>query len=85
MHRRPFSFPSGAFLPTASAASVSATAMATATAAAATLLGFVDADVASVNFGFVQSVDGSIGAFIVHFNETETAGAARVTIQDYFG
>ena len=73
-------------LPTASAASVTAAAMATATAtAAATLLRLVDTNIASVDFGFVQGVDGCVCALIFHFDETETARAARVTIQDYFG
>lgn len=58
--------------------------MATATAAA-TLLRLVDTNVASVDFSFVQGVDGRICALIFHFDETETARAARVTIQDYFG
>jgi hypothetical protein len=67
------------------ATATAATTMATATAAAATFLSFVDADVTSVDFRFVESVDGSASAFIIHFNKTKTAGASRVTIKDNFG
>ena len=80
----PFLISARRVLPTASAASVSAATVTTATAST-TFLRFVDTDVTSVHFRFVQCVDGGVGAFIFHFNETEATGATGVTIQDYFG
>ncbi len=100
MHRRPFRFNQVGVLPTVATAATAATAVATATAAAAaitaattttaaaatrTILGFVDTDIASVNFYFVEIADRCISSFVFHFDETEAAGAAGVPVEDDFG
>jgi hypothetical protein len=72
---------------TTTAATASAVAPVAATAASTTAgaLGlrpsFVDVDRASTNLRTVQRSDGFFAVFIAgHFNESETAGATRVTI-----
>ena len=70
---------------TAASATISAIAAEATTAAAPTSLGFgarfVDVDGASANLLTVESGDGFFAVFVtIHFYETETAGAAGVTI-----
>lgn len=65
--------------------SAAATARAAGAAATRTILSLVDPDVASVYFGLVQATNGCISGCVFHFDETESAGAAGVAIENDFG
>jgi hypothetical protein len=67
------------------AAAATARAAATGAAATRTILGLIDPDVATVNFGLVQAAHGCVSGCVFHFNEAESAGAAGVAIENDFG
>src|ERR1041384_5123154 len=70
----------GAGVDPQSAESVARTA--TAAAAAGLVLRFIDLERAAIHFFAVQRLHGASGIGVVHFNEAETTGTARVTIVD---
>lgn len=68
---------------------ISASTMTTATTAFTawgTIIGFIHAQWATIDFRPVESVGSVVSsAVVVHFNKSETTGATRVTVHDDFG